>query len=80
MAFDAPGRGDSLYRNTYFADRVKIITSYRAEGSVVSMVGTQVARKVYMLKVKPNMAGIFPNHGIFEIAEALGGMKEVKAK
>ena len=75
-AFDPPGRGDALIHDVVNSGREQKIVNYCAEGSYVSMTGTQVGT-VNKVAVTPNMSGtdniILTNHGIYEIAEALGG-------
>lgn len=73
VTFDPPGRGDTWMRTTFDpGDRVSKITNYVADGSVVSAVGDQIGR-VEHLSVESNWAGPFPNHGIDQMKDALGG-------
>ncbi len=83
MAFDPPGRGrsDAAFQKIFNNNAVWKITTYKAIGSIVSMVGTQLGSQVKDLPVEDNMdAAPFPNHDIFKIAEALGGWDAVREK
>ena len=78
FTFDAPGRGDAVIKNTFDQERVNRIFNYCAKGSNVNKVGMQIGSTEY-LNVEPNKAGIFTNHSIDKIAEALGGRDELFA-
>ena len=80
MAFDPPGRSDTAWQKAFNSNAVWKITTYKAIGSIVSMVGTQLGYQVKDLPVEENWAGPFPNHDMTKIAEALGGWDEVSEK
>lgn len=72
VAFDPPGRYDTIQQALTNSSRTSKVTTYEAHLSPVSKVGIGVG-KVKHLKVKINWCGPALNHGIEEISNALGG-------
>lgn len=72
VTFDPPGRYDTFLQQYLNSDAWSKITTYEANGSVVSSVGL-ASGEWQVLSVTDNWAGPFPNHGIGEIYDALGG-------
>ena len=71
IAFDPPGRYDTLLQNTFNSEQANKITTYEANGSLISgAVGLGVGN-VVDLDVKENGGCIDHNHGIAQIIEAL---------
>lgn len=79
IAFDPPGRQDSVIQNIFNHKKASKITTYEAKGSLVSKIGTGVGN-VESLVVEEN-GGIFDhNHDIGKICDALGGKGYITKK
>ena len=73
VTFDPPGRYDNLFQSIFNNENYSKITTYEANGSIVSGVGT-ASGGLQKLNVENNWAGpFFPNHGIEYIYNSLGG-------
>ena len=77
IAIEPPGRYDTLFQNITNAGNVDKIAIYEANGSVVSAVGTGVGH-YHKIDVEFNMAGPAPNHGIYQMYDAMGGDNALK--
>ena len=78
IAFDPPGRYDAWYQNTFRDQYASKVTTYVAEGSLISKVGFRVGsvNHVHIPKELENGGALSHNHGIKQISEALGGVSE----
>lgn len=72
VTFDPPGRYDKFFQDIFNSDACSKITTYEANGSLVSAVGLSEG-KWTPVSVEYNTDCFFPNHNIEKIYEALGG-------
>jgi len=70
VAFDPPGRYDALIQNSLNRDNVSKLTTYEANGSLISAVGLETGN-VERLTVKETGNVVTHNHSIKEIRNAL---------
>ncbi len=77
---DPPGRGnvDVLLHNVLNGDRVSVITTYEAKGSLISSVGQGVGT-IYKVDVKESGGAIDHNHSIDNLCDALGGKSAMES-